>query len=120
MKLALNGLDVVCIIGERPEERLREQHLRVEAELTVIDAAAVTDRLEDAVDYAALAERIRAALVAAKCRLIERAARIVAEVCLDDGRVGAVRVRVTKIGAVPGLESATAELELNNESRPRS
>lgn len=108
MKLKLNGLDVDCVIGERADERMRLQTLRVDVELTVPDVVAETDELADAVDYAVLAERIRVALVAAKCRMIERAARIVHDVCRAEEKVLSATVSVTKCGAVPGLGSATA------------
>jgi len=111
MKLKLNGIDVDCIIGERPDERERLQKLRVDVELTVPDAAAETDELADTVDYAALTERIRAALVAAKCRMIERAAKVVCETCLEDSKVSFVRASVTKSGAIPHLMSAEAVYE---------
>ena len=110
MTLRLNGIDVDCVIGDRPDERIRTQRLAVDVELSVDDAAAETDELADAVDYAELAERIRAALVEAKCRLIERAAKVVRDVCLTDPRVSAARVSVTKSGAVPHLGSATVVL----------
>ena len=108
MKLKLNGIEVACVIGERPDERTRVQRLRVDVELTVPDRAAETDELGDTVDYAGLAEKIRAALTAAKCKMIERAAKVVYDVCREDGKVGAAVVTVTKSGAVPGLESASA------------
>jgi len=108
MTLRLDGLEVECVIGDLPCERERTQRLRVDAELEVSGRAAETDDLADAADYAALAERVRAALVAAKCRLIERAARIACDACLADVHVVAARVSVTKRGAVPGLASATA------------
>ena len=93
MTLRLNGIDVDCVIGERPDERTRLQTLRVDVEL-------------DTVDYAALTERIRAALASAKCRMIERAAKVVKDICLSDAKVRAAKVSVTKSGAVPHLESA--------------
>ena len=108
MQLELNGIDVDCVIGERPDERTRLQRLRVDVALEIPDAAAETDDLADTVDYAALAESIRAALVAAKCRMIERAAKVAWEVCRADRRVRSATVRVTKFGAVPHLESASA------------
>ena len=110
MRLRLDGLEVDCVIGERPEERDRLQRLLVDVELEVPDAAAESDEIADAVDYAALAESIRSALVDAKCRLIERAAKVVRDVCLADPRVGAASVSVTKAGAIPHLASATAVL----------
>ena len=103
MKLRLNGIEVDCVIGDRPDERDRVQRLVVDVELDVPDAAAETDELADTVDYAALSERIRAALVAAKCRMIERAAKVV----YDALPVRGAKVIVTKAGAVPGLASAS-------------
>ena len=113
MNLELNGIDVDCIIGERPDERTRTQRLRVDVVLTIDDTAATTDELADTVDYASLTEGIRTALVAAKCRMIERAAKIVADLCLADGKVSAAKVRVVKSGAIPHLESAAAVIEVS-------
>ena len=111
MKLELNGIDVECIIGDRPDERTHPQRLRVDAALAIGDRASETDELADTVDYAALAEQIRAALVGAKCRMIERAAKVVADLCLADAKVSAAKVRVVKGGAIPHLESAAAVIE---------
>ena len=104
MTLRLNGIEVDCVIGELPDERDRLQRLLVDVELEIPSDAAETDSLADTVDYAALAERVRAALVAAKCRMIERAAKVVYD-CLPTRDAHAV---VTKSGAVPGLHSASA------------
>ena len=111
MKLELNGIDVDCIIGERPDERTRTQRLRVDVALTIGDTAAETDELADTVDYAALTEGIRTALVAAKCKMIERAAKVVCDLCLKDAKVSVAKVRVTKSGAIEHLESASAVIE---------
>ena len=111
MTLKLNGIEVACIIGDRPDERVRLQTLRIDAELEIPPDAAGSDRLGETIDYAALAERIRSALVAAKCQMIERAAKISYEACEDACRgvagARAVRVTVTKAGAIPGLASAS-------------
>ena len=111
MKLELNGIDVDCIIGERPDERMRTQRLRVDVVLTIGDTAAETDELADTVDYAALTEEIRTALVEAKCKMIERAAKVVCDLCLKVAKVSAAKVRVTKCGAIKHLESASAVIE---------
>ena len=111
MKLKLNGIEVDCIIGERPDERTRTRRLRVDVALTIDDRAAETDELGDTVDYAALTEKVREALVAAKCRMIERAAKVVGDVCLAEPKVSAAEVTVTKSGAIPHLESASVVFE---------
>ena len=110
MKLRLNNISVDCVIGELPEERVKTQRLRVDAELEIPDWIVASDELSDTVDYAVLKNKIVAALVAAKCRMIERAAWVVRETCLADPKVSSARVTVTKYGAVPGLESASVEL----------
>lgn len=112
MKLQLNSLSVDCVIGELPEERVRLQSLLLDIVLEIPDDASMSDELADTVDYAALADGIRAALVAAECRMIERAARVAADVCLADVKVRSVEVKVTKTGAIAGLESASAVLKL--------
>ena len=106
MTLELNGIDVECIIGERAEERTRTQRLLVDVRLEIDDAAAESDALSDTVDYAALTEKVRAALVAAKCRMIERAAKVVCDLCREDPKVRAATVRIVKAGAVAHLASA--------------
>ena len=111
MTLELNGIEADCIIGDRPDERAREQRLIVDAALEIPDAAAGSDRLEDTADYAAAVSRVRAALAAARCRMVERAARVALDALLEDSKVSRARVRVTKRGSVPHMESATAELE---------
>jgi len=108
MILELNGIDVDCIIGERADERNRLQNLRVEARLDVRENAAESDELSETVDYAALTESIRSALVEARCKMIERAARVVCDVCLANPVVRSATVRVTKCGAIPHLMSASA------------
>ena len=104
MTLKIDGIEVECIIGDLPEERIREQTLVVDAELEIPDRAAETDALADTVDYAAAAERVRAALRAAKCRMIERAAKV----AFDALGPGCVRVKVVKRGAVAGIAAAGA------------
>lgn len=108
MLLELNGIDVDCIIGERPDERLRTQRLMVDVRLDICDRSATSDNLEDTVDYAALTEHIRNALVSAECRMIERAAKVVHDLCIADPKVRAASVKVTKAGAIPHLVSASA------------
>ena len=111
MTLNLNGLDVDCIIGDRADERTRPQTLRIDATLEIPPAAAQSDALRDTLDYVTLTEDIRRGLVAAKCQMIERAAKISFDVCAAACRpvAGArpLRVTVTKSGAIPGLASAS-------------
>ena len=110
-RLELRGLEVACVIGDRTEERLREQTLTVDVSLSLdFSAVAGSDALCDTVDYVVLADAVRAALRQARCRMIERAAECVARVCLADPRVAEVRVRVEKPVVVSGLRAAAVEI----------
>lgn len=109
--LRLNGIEVECILGDLPEERVTEQRILVDVALELdLEAAGASDCLDDTVDYALLVGNIREALEDARCRLIERAAELVADVALSDPRVEKVTVSVRKFGSVPGLGSAEARI----------
>jgi len=110
-RLEILGLEVMCVIGDLPEERCREQRLMVDVSLVCdLAVAAASDALSDTVDYAALAVKIRTALKEARCRMVERAAECVARVCLSEPRVQETVVRVEKYGGVPGLRAAAVEI----------
>ena len=106
MLLSLNKLEVEMVIGDMPEERTRTQKVRIDAEFEVPEKAADTDELGDTVDYAALKERIETELKTAAPKLIERAAKIAYESVKE---FGPRKIKVTKSGAIKGLESASVE-----------
>ncbi len=109
--IRINGIEVVCILGERSDERVRPQRVLVDVALSAdLSDAAMSDSLEDTVDYAALSNDIREALERAKCRLLERAADVVADMCLAYPRVEGVTVSVKKFGGVPGVQSAEVRI----------
>ena len=117
MTLKLKEIDVDCILGELPKERVKTQRILVDVSLEISDLAGETDELDDTVDYAALTKAIRTTLTTAECRMIERAAKLVVETCLRFGRgkVFAATAAVTKTGAIPHLKSATVVAEGNAE-----
>lgn len=112
MVLSLNQLEVDCVIGERPDEREKLQRLVIDAELEILPMSAESDDLSDTADYAVMAEKISARLKEAKCMMIERAAYIAAETCLEDKAVISVELTVAKAGAVKGLRSASVTVRL--------
>ena len=115
-RLQILGLEVMCVIGDLPEERCREQRLMVDVSLVCdLAVAAASDALSDTVDYAALAVKIRTALKEARCRMVERAAECVARVCLSEPRVQEIAVRVEKYGGVPGLRAAAVAIVRSKE-----
>ncbi|MFO7936108.1 MAG: dihydroneopterin aldolase [Kiritimatiellia bacterium] len=116
-QLELGGLKVSCIIGDLPDERIKEQTLRIDAVLFLsLRQAAQSDDLRDTVDYAELCNDIRSVLKRAQCRMLERAADCVASVCLSDVRVRKVRVRVEKRNSVEGLDAAAVVIERSEKN----
>ena len=109
--LKLNGIVVDCILGDLPEEREKKQQVMVDVELSLdMEDAVLSDCLDDTVDYVLLVGNIREALEEARCRLLERAADVVADVCLSDPRVEHVTVGIKKFGTVAGLGSAEVRI----------
>ncbi|MDQ2994534.1 MAG: dihydroneopterin aldolase [Pseudomonadota bacterium] len=71
----VRGLVVDTIIGVLPHERTTRQPLEIDLQLSMdIDAAAQSDDLKDALDYAQLSERLSAYVRSTNFQLIERLA----------------------------------------------
>ncbi len=103
--ILLEGLRVECIVGDLPHERTFPQELFLDIELGCDTLPATqTDALADTVDYVAVAQSVRETLIAARCRMVERAAQLAADACLAaDPRVRDVRVTLRKPHALPGV-----------------
>ena len=99
-RISLSGIEVFAHHGVLEHERRLGQRFVVDVDLELdLAPAAGSDDLADTVDYGALAGRIAAAAGDPPAALIETVAGRIAEVCLDDGRVGTVEVRVRKPSA---------------------
>ena len=107
----IRNLDVLAQIGIHGYERGHAQPVRINVDLAVEDAAAIEDRLDSVVDYEAITGRVRALIAAGHINLAETLAERIACACLGDPRVRMARVRVEKLHAVPGAESAGVEIE---------
>ena len=103
--ILLEGLRVECIVGDLPHERTFPQELFLDLTLRCdLAAAASTDALGDTVDYVAVAEAIRRALISARCRMVERAAQLAIDAAFaTDPRIAAVTVTLRKPHALPGV-----------------
>lgn len=95
--VALRGLEVFGRHGVHEAERALGQRFVVDLELALAtDAATVSDRLQDTVDYAALADRVAAVVGGAPVALLERLAALIADAAMADPAVAGVRVTVRK------------------------
>lgn len=107
----IRNLEVLAHIGVYGHEQGKLQPVRINVDMAVEDGAAIEDRLDRVVDYAAIATRIRAIVDAGHINLAETLAERIAAACFEDGRVRTARVRVEKLHALPGAESGGVEIE---------
>ncbi len=105
-RIRISRLLLPVRIGVGARERRARQTVCAEVVLELdLAAASRSDRLGDTVDYAALADRLRAS-ASESCRLLEALAGRLAAVCLAEPRVAAAEVTLTKVRARPGLNAS--------------
>ena len=116
--IVLRGLRVVGTHGVLPEEKRRAQPFEVDLELHVdLAPAGDSDRLEDTVDYAGVADAA-AAVVAGppSYDLLEALAGAVASAALaSDPRVAAVTVDLRKLQPPLALDIATVGVRVTRQ-----
>jgi len=94
-RILISDLLVRCVIGVRDEERRDKQDVLINLELSAdLRKAGASDRLEDAVDYAALKKRIFSMAEQSQFFLVEALAENVAALCLEHPKVVQAVVRV--------------------------
>lgn len=106
-----------CIIGILPQERLHPQRLELDIELEAdFAAAARTDRIEDTVDYAAVAEQIHALAVEHQYELVEKLLTEACALVLEQfPPVRAVKITARKPDILPQTDFVGASLEMRRD-----
>jgi dihydroneopterin aldolase len=112
IELELHALEVTGFHGALPEERERGQRFLFDVSLGVPDAA-LSDRLEDAIDYRDVAHAVREVSDGHAYHLLEALAAGVADELLSRFPVERVRVRVRKpdVELDPPVEYSAATVE---------
>src|SRR5262249_48892092 len=113
----IRNLELLAHIGVYRHEEDKMQPIRINLDLGVEDVADTNDRLENVVDYALLGARVRANIAEGRVSLAETLAERIAAACFEDKRVKSARVRVEKLHALPGAESAGVEIERTRPGR---
>jgi FolB domain-containing protein len=97
----IEQLELDCIIGINPWERLTKQRITIDIELNSdLSAAGQSDAIEDTINYRTIAKAVTTEIEASSYGLVEALATRVAEICLEDTRTQSVEVTVRKPGAV--------------------
>lgn len=116
-RIFIRDLELLAQLGVHSHEKTNYQPVRINVDLCVEDPQTLEDRLERVVDYEAIALRIRALVAQGHVNLAESLAEQIAQACLSDKRVRTARVRVEKLQAVPGAQSAGVEVERRAKRR---
>jgi 7,8-dihydroneopterin aldolase/epimerase/oxygenase len=109
IRVLIRNLELLARIGVHGHEQGMPQPVRINLELSG-QASGSGDRLENAIDYEGVAEKIRGIIAAGHINLAETLAERIVDVCLEDARVEQVWVRVEKLHALAGAEAAGVEI----------
>lgn len=108
----LRDLKIDCVIGIFDWERKIRQSLYIDLDMAAdIARAAATDRIEDTLDYKAVAKRLQQFVGESQFQLVETLAERVAGIILSEFKVAWVRVRINKKGAVRGASAVGVAIE---------
>ena len=108
----IRGLRAETVIGIHPWEREIRQPLVLDLKMASDTArAAATDRIEDALDYAAIADAVIALVESSEYQLIETLAEAVARTVCEDFGVPWLRLRVSKPNAVDAADDVGVVIE---------
>ena len=108
----IHDLRVKTKIGVYDWERKLPQTIRLDLEIGLPSARAFTSgELADAVDYAAVVERLKALAAANPYPLLERFAESVAQTVLSEFGAPSIKVRVAKLAPLPGVRELGVAIE---------
>ena len=113
----IHELLIETIIGVHPWERDLRRTLRLDLELGAdIRPAAATDRLENTLDYQAVAQRVSDFAAASDFQLVETLAERIAELLLQEFAVSWLRLTLHKPGVPVGAKEAGVMIERRRQS----
>jgi 7,8-dihydroneopterin aldolase/epimerase/oxygenase len=111
-KIFIHALKAEAIIGIYDWERQVRQTVLIDLELAAdVRKAALTDSIDDTLNYKRVAKRILALVEGSKFHLVETLAEHVAMVVLEDFGISWVRVILSKPGAVRSSRDVGVSVE---------
>jgi dihydroneopterin aldolase len=117
MRVFIRDLVLSARIGVHQHERLANQRVRINLELTCLEHPAINDDLDNVVNYAEIMTGIRYVIGAGHINLVETLADRIAQTCLEDRRVQSAKVRIEKLDVFKEAESVGVEVERNRGGR---
>lgn len=113
----VRDLRVETVIGIWEWERRTKQVVRIDLDMACdVRRAAATDRIDQALNYKEVAERVADFVGGAQCQLVETLAEAVARIVVTEFGVPWTRVSVAKPGAVQGSREVGVTIERTTEA----
>jgi dihydroneopterin aldolase len=111
-RIFLRGLTAECVIGFIDWERRVKQTVVVDLELPVdCRQAAVTDDVNDTVDYKKVSKRVLAFIEASEFKLVETLAQRLAMLILEEFALEWLRLSINKPGAIRNSRDVGVAIE---------
>jgi len=108
----IHDLRIDTKVGVCAWERQLTQTVRVDLDIALPSSRPFeTGELADAIDYAAVVARLREFARSNEHALLERFAEAMASLVLDEFGAQAVKLRVAKLGALPGVREIGVAIE---------
>jgi FolB domain-containing protein len=120
-RVEIEGLELACIVGIRPEERDREQPLLVDVSLELdLARAGRSGRIADTCDYAELTVELGALVRFRRYKLLENAAEELAAMVLGiHAEIERIELRLAKPCALAGARHAAIRIARTVRDYPR-
>ncbi len=116
-KIFISDLKIETRIGVYPWERQVAQTVLLNLEIALpSERPCNTDELADAIDYAAVVQRIRGLLENHPYHLLERLAQATATLVLDEFPVPWVKVSIAKLAPLPNVRQLGVSIERQRSS----
>ncbi|HEY0178092.1 MAG TPA: dihydroneopterin aldolase [Dokdonella sp.] len=111
-RVFIEDLRIETIIGIYDWERTTRQMIALDVEMAFDNAKpAASDRIEDTLNYKAVAKRLIAFVEASRCELVETLAERCAELIRAEFGVPWLRLKLSKPGAVTGARAVGVVIE---------
>ena len=108
----LHGLQIETVIGVYDWERQVKQTVLIDLDMGFdVARGAATDRLQDTLNYKAVAKRVIAFVEQTNYQLVESLAEDVARMVRDEFEIPWIRLRVNKRGAIRGAQDVGVVIE---------
>lgn len=117
-RMFVRDLTLPCRIGVYLHEKTAPQRVRINVDLAMSAAGAQADDMTGLLSYEDVVHGVKGLIAKGHVNLVETLAERIADLCLFDGRVRSVRVRVEKLEVFEEAASVGVEIERHADAAP--